>query len=292
MARKKDEDGKSEKKGRGATPSHAVEAKPRRGRPPRAAGAATPARARATSKSSLEAVRIPVMETARKASEGSDKAKKKAKKALKAAKSRAGSFMPDLHMPAMPGMVGDAFKSIGTQIAGALNTDVGRVMMAELLVYVAKSLTKAATETEAAGASAKAAVVSTGAKVGAAAAGAGAKMVESGHSAAEAGSKMLDEGKAAASDAVGGARGLIREVAQVAVEAVGGVVVDAAKKAVSRRTKKPAAAEGAPQGSASPKQGSASPKQGSAPKVGRPASARGSRPRKPAAAASPATADA
>ena len=209
-------------------------------------GSGLRARADRGSQTALEAVRIPVMEA-------SSKAKSTAKKALKSAKVRARELVPDVHAPSLggvPSQVGEALKTVGTQIAHALNTDVGRVMVAELLMYAAKSLTKAAANTEAAG-DAKSALLNAGAKVGAAAADAGAKMVETGQSAAETGSKLLGEGKAAAEagveaagDAASSAGDLMREVAQAAVGAVGGAVVDAAQRVVGKRGRKPIATSG------------------------------------------------
>lgn len=185
-------------------------------------------------KSVLEAVRTPVAAVAAKMPTGKvarDKSAKPskgaAKRVSKTTKDKLLSFVPELpHLPAQS-QVGDVVKSIGTQIVGAINTDVGRVMVAELLMYVAKSLTKAAAGSESAE-TAKSAILGAGAKIGAAAAEAGGKMVSEGRSAAAVGA-------GAAGEAAETARGLMREVAQVAVGAVGGVVADVATKAMGKR---------------------------------------------------------
>ena len=93
-----------------------------------------------------------------------------------------------------------------------LNSSAGRVIVAEVLIYLATSLTKAAANTDA-GKDVTDNVMSAGAKIGAAVASAGARMMEGGAAGADkAGDVALD------------AKGIAREVASVAVGAVGGVV--------------------------------------------------------------------
>ena len=247
------------------------------------------ARAR-KAKSTLEAVRTPILAASTKVKSGAGKSKTKvkneAKKAIKAAKKEARGFMADVHMPHMPEGVSDAFKSVGTQIAGALNSDVGRVLMAEMLMFVAASLTKAAAGTET-GKDAKSAILSAGAKIGAVAADAGAKMVETGHDAADAGSAILETGRKAAGEGAeataSGARNLVREVAQVAVGAVGGAVVDAAQKAIGGRGRKPAAVNPAAPTTAKPDAPKRAAPRAAASKVATPKSTS----RKPSASATP-----
>lgn len=233
----------------------------------KSAKSSVPPASKGASKALLDAVRTPVS--------AATTAKGKAKKTIRSAKDTARTLVSDLPKPSVPDLpaaalaavphqLGDAFKAIGSQIAGALNTDVGRVMVAELLVYVAKSLTQAAAQTETAG-DAKSALLNAGAKIGAAAADAGAKMAETGKSAAKAGSDLLDGGRSvagagasAAGEAAGGARDLVREVAQVAVSTVGGMVADVATKAISKRGRKASAPEpSSPDGSAPATSGSA-----------------------------------
>ena len=165
-----------------------------------------------------------------------------AKAGAKGAGAKAKSFLPDFHLPSTTDA--SAFvKSVGGQIATAMNSDVGRVMIAELLMIVAGSLTAAAAKTET-GRDAKTKIIKAGAKIGAAAANAGAKIVETGSQAASTGSS-------AAGEAVDGAKGVAREVAHMAVSAVGGVVVDAATKVLGRgRGRKAVAALPAPESSA------------------------------------------
>lgn len=167
-----------------------------------------------------------------------DAGTKTAKKALRSAKAQAKRLVPDVSVPEIPSLggldIGSTARSIGNQVLGALNTDVGRVMVAELLIFVAKSLTKAAADTDV-GKDAKSTLLSAGAKIGAAAADAGAKMVETGNAAIESGREAAESGADTATKAAGSASDLMREVAQVAVGAMGGMVTDAATKMIKRR---------------------------------------------------------
>jgi hypothetical protein len=174
--------------------------------------------------------------------------------------------MPEV--PNLPtGEVSQFVKTIGGQIVGALNTNMGRAMVAELLVYVAGSLTKAAVNTEA-GRDAKDALVNASAKIGAAAANAGAKFVETGAQAASSGAE-------AASDAAGGAKSLAREVAQVAVSTVGGVVAEAATKVLKGRGGRKSADQGGGTGQGTPGGAGASGEAGgSGPSAARPGTPR------------------
>ena len=215
--------------------------------------AATPSTsAKRTSKSATgrSAAAKPAAGRAKSASPGST-----AGKAIEAAKSKAKHIADELpaasnplaglSLPSLPQVdVGHTVKAIGNQILGALNSDIGRVMVAELLIFVAKSLTTAAAETEA-GKDAKTAILNAGAKIGAAAADAGARMVDTGIAAAATGANLVDRGTAAASSgadaatqAAAHAPDLVRDVAQVAVTAVGSVVADAAQNFMKRRGKK------------------------------------------------------
>lgn len=162
----------------------------------------------------------------------------KAKKVMKSARATARQLVPSmpalpklpsaprLHAPSMPDLdVSGTVKEIGGQIMSVLNSSAGRVIVAEVLVYLATSLTKAAANTET-GKDVTDNVMNAGAKIGAAVASAGAKMMETGSSGAD-----------AAGDLAMDAKGIAREVAQVAVGAVGGVVVEAASKVMGRRKK-------------------------------------------------------
>lgn len=162
----------------------------------------------------------------------------KARKVMKSARATARQLVPSasalpklpkaprLHTPSMPDLdVSGTVKEIGGQIMSVLNSSAGRVIVAEVLVYLATSLTKAAANTET-GKDVTDNVMSAGAKIGAAVASAGAKMMETGSS-----------GVDAAGDVALDAKGIAREVAQVAVGAVGGVVVEAASKVMGRRKK-------------------------------------------------------
>ena len=161
------------------------------------------------------------------------------KKSVRKAADEALKLVPEVPQPAIPTAVTDLIRTIGGQIATALNTDVGRVMVAELLIYIAKSLTKAAADTDTAR-DATSAIMSAGAKIGAAAADAGARMVETGGDVASSGVQALGDGAAAAGTAAGGASNLVREVAQVAVGAMGGAVVEAASKVMGGRSSRSA----------------------------------------------------
>lgn len=197
----------------------AVAAKPKRAPARPAADEGVVAKATRGAKAAVESISSPVAKAARNTTRAASGVRKSAAQS-------AANLLPDI--PSMPtGEVGAFVKSVGNQIVGALNTDVGRVMVAELLVYVAKSLTQAAASTET-GKDAKEAMVNVGAKIGAAAANAGAKFVETGAAAATSGA-----------DAADGARGLVREVAQVAVSTVGSVVAEAAAKVMRGKKGKP-----------------------------------------------------
>lgn len=182
----------------------------------------------AVSMASLEAVRTPVALVSTKTKKKVKSETKKALKAVKKARKGSRKSMPEFLASSSPLHLSDTFKSVGNQIAGALNTDVGRVMVAELLVYVAKSLTRAASKTDAAK-DTKSALISAGAKIGAAAADAGARMVETGQAAVARGAKALDRGKDAVANGAGDdARTMVQHVADAAVSAVGGAVAEAA----------------------------------------------------------------
>jgi hypothetical protein len=162
------------------------------------------------------AVKDDVAAATRKTTRGATKAKK-----------TATSFLPDFSLPSLPtGEVADVAKKFGSQLVSYLNSDVGRVVAAEVLVALAASLTKAAANTET-GKDTKEALYNAGAKIGAAAANAGAKMMDTGSAAAS-------QGADAAANAAGNVKDVAREMAQVAVSAVGGVVADAAKKVIRR----------------------------------------------------------
>lgn len=146
-----------------------------------------------------------------------------AKKALKSARAQAKALiadLPDLSVPHLPEKVTESVRAIGNQITSWLDSDLGRAMVAELLIYVAGQLTAKA---QSAGAGTRDVVVKAGAEMGAAAADAGAKVVKAGSSVADAGNAMPDAGN------------LMRSVAQAAVGAVGGVVAEVAQKAIERR---------------------------------------------------------
>ena len=134
--------------------------------------------------------------------------------------------VPRVHAPSMPDLdVPGTVKEIGGQIMSVLNSSAGRVIVAEVLIYLATSLTKAAASTET-GKDVTDNVMNAGAKIGAAVASAGARMMETGSSGAD-----------AAGDIAMDAKGIAREVAQVAVGAVGGIVAETASKVMGRRKK-------------------------------------------------------
>ena len=159
-----------------------------------------------------------------------------AKKALKSARAQAKALIADLPVPEMPHVslphvpekVSDSVKAMGNQIASWLNSELGRIMVAELLVYVARQLTD--TAGKATGKDAKDAVLKAGAEMGAAAAEAGAQVVKAGGSVTQAGSAFLSAGTTDAGS-------LVRHVAEAAVGAVGEVVAEVAQKAIARRGK-------------------------------------------------------
>lgn len=122
---------------------------------------------------------------------------------------RAAKAMPDAPSIEIPQGVRD----VGAYLSSALNTDAGRVIMAELLIQVAKALTTRLAATETAH-NAVAAVRSAGEAAGDAVRDAGEAAVEAG------------------SDLASAAKGVAKEVAQAAVGAVGGAVVRAAQDMV------------------------------------------------------------
>jgi hypothetical protein len=158
----------------------------------------------------------------------------KAKKALKSAKTSARDLVPSapsIPTPNLPDIdVSNVVKEIGSQIMAVLNSTTGRVIVAEILIHLAKSLTAAAANSDT-GKDVKDSVLNAGAKIGAAVATAGAQMMEGGTAVASSGAE-------AASGAAGDAKDLAQQVAQVAVGAVGGVIADAASKVMGRRGKK------------------------------------------------------
>lgn len=163
----------------------------------------------------------------------------KAKKALKSAKTSARDLVPNapsIAAPSLPDIdVSNIVKEIGSQIMAVLNSTTGRVIVAEILIHLAKSLTAAAANSEA-GKDVKDSVLNAGARIGAAVATAGAQMMEGG-------SAVASSGAEAASGAAGDAKDIAQQVAQVAVGAVGGVIADAASKVMGRRGKKSAEPE-------------------------------------------------
>jgi hypothetical protein len=197
----------------------------------------------------LTLIAKPPVGAASKASKKDKGAGKSAnKKGSKSGKGRGLNLVPDLSLPSQ-GDVVETAKAIGGQIMSVLNTDAGRAIAAEVLIYLAKSLTKAATDTEA-GKDATATMLNAGAKIGAAVASAGAQAMESGGDVTSAGAKAASAGAATAKD-------LAREVAQVAVSTVGGVAVDVAEKVLKRRGKSSGkqAGGGAPSGTNNPRPG-------------------------------------
>jgi hypothetical protein len=172
------------------------------------------------------AARIPLESVGKPASSGkaAKKDAKANKKAAKLAKTAALNLVPKVSAPSLPQVdVVQTAKEIGGQLMSVLNTDAGRVIAAEVLIYLAKSLTKAAANTEA-GKDATETVLNAGAKIGAAVASAGAKAMDTGSNAASSGA----EAAVTATD-------IAREVAQVAVSTVGGVAVEVAQKVLKRR---------------------------------------------------------
>lgn len=237
MAKKQDDALKRAKAGAKA-PKAAQSAEPssaRRSTPksdPRSAP--KPAEALKSAKSPKPTMAPSTLEVARTTiEEAPGKAKKAAKQAAKAAKENARRLTPDVPSPNID--VSGTVKEIGGQIVAVMNSGAGRVILAELLVFLAGVLTKAAANTEVAE-DAKTAVVNAGAKVGAAMASAGARIAETGSSAASAGADAIEDGVEAASGAAGTAKDLARELTQVAVGAVGGMVVDAAQKMIKGKS--------------------------------------------------------
>ena len=166
----------------------------------------------------------------------------KARKVMKSARATARQLVPSvpslpklpsaprLHAPSMPDLdVSGTVKEIGGQIMSVLNSSAGRVIVAEVLIYLASSLTKAAANTET-GKDVTDNVMNAGAKIGAAVASAGARLMETGSAGA-------DKAGDVAGDVAMDAKGIAREVASVAVGAVGGVVAEAASKVMGRRKK-------------------------------------------------------
>lgn len=167
-------------------------------------------------KQASAAVRMPVSATTKAVKDG----KKVVASARAQAKELLGKATPgDADTP-----VSETVRTIGNQITGWLTSDVGRVLVAELLVYIARQLTA---KGEAAG-PAKGitdAIVSAGAKIGAATADAGAQMLSAGRHAAD------EVAEAAKSDA----GSIVQNVAKAAVGAVGEVVAEVAEKAIRRK---------------------------------------------------------
>lgn len=170
----------------------------------------------------------------------------KARKVMKSARATARQLVPSvpslpklpsaprLHAPSMPDLdVSGTVKEIGGQIMSVLNSSAGRVIVAEVLIYLASSLTKAAANTET-GKDVTDNVMNAGAKIGAAVASAGARMMETGSAGADKAGEIAGD---LAGDVAMDAKGIAREVASVAVGAVGGVVAEAASKVMGRRRK-------------------------------------------------------
>jgi hypothetical protein len=187
--------------------------------------ARTPAKADLTAATPLTALVKPAAQIGKGSKKAKEALKAANKKAAKSAKAGARNLVPDLAQ----NEVVETAKAIGGQIMSVLNTDAGRVIAAEVLIYLARSLTKAAADTEA-GKDATATVLNAGAKIGAAVANAGARAMESGGDVASAGSQAASAAAVTATD-------VAREVAQVAVSTVGGAVLDAAQNVLKRRGK-------------------------------------------------------
>lgn len=193
-----------------------------------AAKAASEKSAAKAPKAATNRARKPAPSAVRTAVSKATSAPANSKKALKSARAQAKALIADLpvpHLAQVPEKVTDSVKAIGNQITSWLDTDLGRTLVAELLVYVAGQLTAKA---QSVGAGTRDAVVKAGAEMGAAAADAGAQVVKSGKSVSGAGTALLDAGRADAGS-------LVRSVAQAAVGAVGEVVADVTQKAIARR---------------------------------------------------------
>lgn len=179
-------------------------------------------------KSAGNRTRKPAPSAVRTAVSKATSAPASSKKALKSARAQAKALIADLpvpHLSQVPEKVSESVRAIGNQITTWLDSDLGRTMVAELLVYVAGQLTAKA---QSVGSGTRDAVVKAGAEMGAAAADAGAQVVKSGKSVSGAGTALLDAGRADAGS-------LVRHVAQAAVGAVGGVVAEVTQKAIERR---------------------------------------------------------
>jgi len=160
----------------------------------------------------------------------------KAGKAMKRAKTKALNLMPEtptLPRPQMPDIdVGQTVREIGSQVMTVLNSPTGRVIVAEVLIHLAKAMTRAAANTET-GRDVKETALNAGAKIGAAVAAAGAKMLEGGQDVAQTGVDAAQRGAEAAGEAATNASDIARQVASVAVNAVGGVVAQAASRVMA-----------------------------------------------------------
>lgn len=195
--------------------------------------------AKTSAKSSGKKSDKPAGKTTRKAAQGgkSTSTTAKAGKALTSAKDSALGFFADLKPPHIPTSslphidIAQTARDIGGQIMSVLNTSAGRIVAAEVLVYLATALTKTAAKTEA-GQDAADTVMNAGAKIAAAAASAGAKIMETG---AQAGAGLENAGVKT------GAKDMAREVASAAVGAVGAAVADVTEKVARRRGRPPGA---------------------------------------------------
>lgn len=70
-----------------------------------------------------------------------------AKQALKSARAQAKALVAEIPVPPSPPQVSDSVRAIGNQIASWLHSELGRAMLAELLVYVARQISTAVEKT-------------------------------------------------------------------------------------------------------------------------------------------------
>lgn len=123
-------------------------------------------------------------------------------------------------LPSMPKSVGD----VGQQIAKVLETDAGRFILAELLIYTAKALTRSMPSREQL-------------------AEAGSAVVDAGEAAVEAGARATTTAKDVASDLVQVAASAAGKVAAQAAETIMPESMKRGRRS-STRSEEPAGAEG------------------------------------------------
>ncbi|HMO28656.1 hypothetical protein [Enterovirga sp.] len=70
-----------------------------------------------------------------------------AKQALKSARAQAKALVAEIPVPAGPPQVRDSVRAIGNQIASWLHSELGRAMLAELLVYLAQQISTSVQKT-------------------------------------------------------------------------------------------------------------------------------------------------